>query len=145
MRFEASASEVYGYLARTVLAHAVEQQADEAMMREVTILTRYETRLPLLKVTTTEEATLEPGQSITWRHVDGPLTGSVETFRIGVKRGGGTVVRYTGAVRARNQWLRGPLEWLFVAPLTRMVSMRALRDAKEALDGKRSTETEAAN
>ena len=142
VRFGASVSEVYVHLARTVLAHAVEQQADQAIMREVTILTRYETRLWLQNVTTTEEATLEPGRSITWRHVDGPLTGSVETFRIGVRPGGGTVVRYTGEIRARNRLLRGPLEWMLVAPLTRMVSMRALRDANEALGGERRTETE---
>jgi hypothetical protein len=136
VRFGASVSEVFAYLARTVLAHAVEQRPDDdTIAREGTVLTRYATKLGPLTVVTTEEATLTPGRSITWRHVDGPLTGSVETFEIGVSRRGGTVVRYTGDIRARNRWLRGPLEGRFVAPLTRMVSMGALRDARRALEG----------
>jgi hypothetical protein len=127
---------VYVYLARTVLSHAVEPQSYEVLNRKVTILTRYRTKLWLMTVVTTEEATLEPGRSITWRHVDGPLTGSVEAFLIETDAGGRTVVRYDGAIRARNRLLRGPVERLTVGPLTRMVSLNALRDAKRALEGR---------
>jgi len=119
------------------MAHAVEPQPDEVLGREATILTRYRTKLWLVTVVTTEDATLEPGRSITWRHVDGPLTGSVEVFRIETPAGGGTVVRYDGDIRARNRFLRGPIERLFVGPVTRMVSMKALRDAKLAMEGER--------
>jgi hypothetical protein len=125
---------VYVYLARTVLAHAIAADNEEILGRASTILTRYRTKLWVLTVVTTEEATLEPGSKITWRHVDGPLTGSVETFGI-ESSSGGTLVRYRGEIRARNRLFRGPLERLLVAPLTRMVSMRALRDAKRELDG----------
>jgi hypothetical protein len=137
-RFAALAPVVYVYLARTVLSHAVEPQPDEVMNRETTILTRYRTKLWLMTVETTEEATLEPGRGMTWRHVDGPLSGSVETFRIETPAGQ-TVVRYEGELRARNAFLRGPVERMLVGPLTRMISMRALRDAKRALDGERFT------
>ena len=134
LRFRAEASRVFVHLARSVLAHALEPQQDEVILRDATMLTRYETKLGPLKVLTTEEATLEPGRSITWRHVDGPLTGSVERFRVQVGRGGGTIVCYEGQIRARNSLLRGPLERLFVAPATRMVSMKALKDAKKSLE-----------
>lgn len=137
VRFGAQASAVYVYLARTVLPHAVEPQANDVLGREVTILTRYHTKLWLMTVVTTEEAILEPGRSITWRHVDGPLTGSVESSRIETAAGGGTVVRYEGDIRARNRLLRGPVERLFVGPLTRLVSMKALRDAKRAMQGEK--------
>jgi len=80
VRFRVDASRVFVHLARSVLAHALEPQPDEVILRDVTIVTRYLTKLGPLKVVTTEEATLEPGRSITWRHVDGPLTGSVERF-----------------------------------------------------------------
>lgn len=122
------------HLARSVLGHALEPQPDEPILRDVTILTRYETKLGPLKVVTTEEATLEPGRSIAWRHVDGPLTGSVERFRIEPARRGGAVARYTGRIRARNRLLRGPLEWMLIGPLTRMVSMNSLREAKGAVE-----------
>jgi hypothetical protein len=139
VRFESSVPAVYVYLARTVLSHAVEPQPDEAMNRKTPILTRYRTKLWPITVVTTEEATLEPGQGITWRHVDGPLSGSVETFRIETPSGQ-TVVRYEGEIRARNPLLRGPVERLLVGPLTRMVSMRALRDAQRAIEGEKLRE-----
>jgi hypothetical protein len=47
------------------------------------------------------------------------------------------MVRYEREIRARNPLLRGPIERLLVGPLTRMVSMRALRDAKRAMEGER--------
>jgi hypothetical protein len=133
MPFRAEGSKVLSHLARGVLAHAVERQPDDLTLRDATVLTRYETKIWLLRVVTTEEATLEPGRSITWKHVDGPLAGSVETFRVEAAPGGGTAVRYEGEVAARNRWLRGPLEWLLVAPLTRMVSMKALKEASLAM------------
>jgi hypothetical protein len=136
MQFGAPAPSVYVHLARTVLSHAVEPQADEIVNREGTVLTRYRTKLWLMTIVTTEEATLKPGRSITWRHEDGPLSGSVETFEIETPAGQ-TFVRYEGEIRARNPLLRGPIERLLVGPLTRMVSMRALRDAKQAMDGER--------
>ena len=66
-------------------------------------------------------------------HVDGPLTGSVEAFHVEAASGGGSAVRYEGEIRPRNRFLRGLLEWLFVAPLTRMVSMKALKEASLAI------------
>jgi hypothetical protein len=135
VRFRSDASTVYAYLARTVFAHALEPQP-EVVDRESTILTIYETKLGPLTVITTEEASLDPGRSITWRHVDGPLTGSVETFHIDRGERGGTIMRYEGNIRARNRLLRGPLERFFVGPVTRMVSMKALRDARKALEGR---------
>lgn len=141
VRFDADAFKVYVYLARTVLAHAVDRQSDDSISTATTILTRYETRLGPLKINTTEEATLAPGQSITWRHVDGPLTGSLERFRIQVAGGGGALALYEAEIRARNKLLRGPLEWLLVVPLTRMVSMKALKEARKSLEGERRPET----
>jgi hypothetical protein len=138
--FRVEASRVFVSLARSVLAHALEPQQDEVILRNVTILTRYATKLGPLKVLTTEEATIEPGRSITWRHVDGPLAGSVERFEVQVGRGGGTIVHYEGQIRARNSVLRGPLERLFIAPVTRMVSMKALKDAKKSLEGEHWSE-----
>lgn len=111
---------MFVHLARSVVAHALEPHPDEVILRDVTIVTRYLTKLGPLKVVTTEEATLEPGRSITWRHVDGPLTGSVERFRIEPTCEGGAVARYTGRIRARHGLLRGPLEWMLVEPITRM-------------------------
>ena len=135
LRFRDDTYAVYRYLARTVLAHAVEEQPDDLADLGATFLTRYETKLGPLTVVTTEEANLEPGRAITWRHVDGPLTGSVETFCINKGGRGETSVHYEGEIQARNRLLRGPLERLFVAPVTRMVSMKSLRDAKKALEG----------
>ena len=82
VRFRVPAPAAYGYLARTVLSHAIEPKSDELVDREATVLTRYRTKLWLMTVVTTEETTLKPGKSITWRHVDGPLTGSVEAERL---------------------------------------------------------------
>jgi len=109
MRFDSPPDSVYDHLAAGVLAHALERpEKDDTIRRPVTIHTRYETKLWFGTVITTEDATLDPGRSITWRHVDGPLTGSVETFAI-EPRGGGSLVRYRGNIRARNALLRGPL------------------------------------
>ena len=140
--FQAEASEVFAHLARAALAHAVEPRLEEVILRKVTVLTQYETKIGPLTVVTTEEATLEPGSSITWRHVDGPLTGSVETLRLGASRGPRTVVLYEGEIRARNRLLRGPLEWLVVGPLTRMVSMKALKEASRGMGTERAGEQE---
>lgn len=120
-----------------MLNHAIEPADEERILHEsVVVKTRYDTKLWFGIVVTTEDASLEPGRSVTWRHVDGPLTGSVETFRI-EPRDSGSLVQYEGEIHARNVFLRGPLERLFVAPQTRKVSMGALRQAREELDHQR--------
>lgn len=136
VRFNSPPERVYEHLARGVLGQAVETPPGESAVREgMTLLTRYETKLWFGTVVTTEEATLEPGRSITWRHVDGPLTGSVETFRIEPREGGGCVVRYRGDIVARHPLFKGPGEWFFVAPTTRRVSLGALRQARAEMEG----------
>ncbi len=124
---------VYRALADGVRAHTVGPPG-EWPDAPVTVLTRYTTRLWFGVVETTEEATLEPGRSFRWRHVDGPLTGSVETFRVGAHRDGGAVISYEGEIHARHPLFRGPLEALFVAPTTRRVSMSALRSLRRELE-----------
>jgi hypothetical protein len=134
VRFQSPIDRVYGHLARGVFAHAV----DSALAQDaapVTLLTRYETKLRRWTIVTTEQATLTPGKSITWRHVDGPLEGSVETFGLEEIASGGTLATYTGAVRARNRWFRGLGDRFFVAPVTRRVSMAALEQARREVDG----------
>lgn len=134
VEFNCPAAAVYRQLARGVQGHTVGcALADEELDRPVTVLTRYATVLWFGTVRTTEEASLDPGRSITWRHVEGPLTGSRETFTV-VPHGEGAVVEYRGSIRARHPLFRGPLERLFVAPMTRSVSLGALRDARDQLE-----------
>ena len=76
---------------------------------------------------------LDPNRSITWKHVDGPLTGSVETFRFAALNSG-TVVTYEGEVSARNRIFTGPGNRLFVAPQTRAVSLASIEQARRELD-----------
>lgn len=136
VRFNSPSERVYEHFARGLLQHTVGETPDEQVINEpATLLTRYETNLWFGTVITTEEATLDPGRSITWRHVDGPLTGSVETFRFEPRDDRGCVVRYSGDIVARHPLLKGPGEWLFVAPTTRRVSLGALRQARRELDG----------
>jgi hypothetical protein len=128
-------AEIYRTLADGVRQHALVPMADVALDAPVTILTRYTTRLWFGTVVTTEEATLDPGRSVLWRHVDGPLTGSVETFRIEPRSAGGALITYDGEIRARHPLFRGPLDRLFVAPSTKRVSMAALRALRAKVDG----------
>ena len=134
--FRSSVQRVYAHLARGVFAHAVDSAPDDTqLLLALTLLTRYETKLWRWTIVTTEEAMLVPDERITWRHVDGPLTGSVETFALSALAGGGTIANYTGGVRARNPWFRGPGDRFFVAPMTRRVSMAALEQARREVDG----------
>lgn len=136
VQFNSPIEKVYAHLARGVFAHAVEGSPGESrLLLPMTLLTRYETKAWRWTITTTEEATLDPGGSITWRHVDGPLSGSVETFTLGEIPGGGTMAIYSGDLRARNKWFRGPGDRFFVAPMTRRVSMASLEAARRAVDG----------
>jgi hypothetical protein len=137
VRFRQQPREVYEYIARSVLDHALGAIPDPALVQDGgTVLTQYETKLWLWTIVTTEEATLEPGRAITWRHVDGPLTRSTETFRFEAD-GGGTLARYEGEVRGRNRWFRGVGDWLFVAPMTRRISLGSLRSARAELERSR--------
>jgi hypothetical protein len=121
---------VYVYLARQARAHALDERDDSEINRDITFLTRYRTKLGPFTITTTEEATFDPGNSITWRHVDGPLTGSSEQFVIQPHP---SAVAYTGDVVPRNRLLRGPLAWV-VAQMTRHVSISSLWTAKRTLE-----------
>jgi hypothetical protein len=134
VRFRQQPREVYEHIAGSVLDHALGAAPHPAVVRDGgTVLTQYETKLWRWIIVTTEEATLDPGRAITWRHVDGPLTRSSETFRFEA-HGSGTLVQYEGDVRGRNRWFRGVGDWLFVAPMTRRVSLGSLRSARAELD-----------
>ena len=134
VRFMCSPERVYCRLAEAVLQHAI-LPADGRTNPTVrtTLLTRFETRAWFGLVVTTEEATLDPTSSVTWRHVEGPLAGSVETFHI-VPLPVGAVVRYEAEIHARHPLFRGPLERLFVAPMTRRVSLGHLEQLRRELD-----------
>lgn len=128
-------AEIFRTLADGVRQHAVTPTTGAHRDAPVTIVTQYTTRMWFGTVVTTEEATLDPGRSVRWRHVDGPLTGSVEAFRIEPGDAGGALVVYEGEIRARHPLFRGPLERLFVAPSTKRVSMAALRALRVTADG----------
>ncbi len=134
VRFCAAPDEVWRYFERGVLDHAVEP-AQVLGNGATEVLTRYETRRWYGTVMTTERAQLEPGVSVTWTHVDGPLTGSQETFSVEPAGNGHARVRYVATVRARHPLFRGPLTYLFVGPELRKVSMASIRDARRTLDG----------
>ena len=135
VKFRSPPQRVYEHIARTVFAHAVnDAPPDGALSRPMTLLTRYSTKRWYGTIVTTEEATLDPNRSITWKHVDGPLTGSVETFRI-APLNSGTIVTYEGEVSALNRFFTGPGNRLFVAPQTRAVSLASLEQARRDLDG----------
>ena len=128
-------AEIYRALADGVRQHALAPMAAFDVDAPATILTRFATRLWFGTVVTTEEATLDPERSVRWRHVAGPLTGSVETFRIEPGAEGGALVTYEGEIRARHPLFRGPLERLFVAPATKRISMTHLRALRAEIDG----------
>lgn len=127
--------QIYRTLADVVAQHALVPTTEADDNAPATILTRFATKLWFGTVTTTEEATLDPGRSVRWRHVAGPLTGSVEMFRIEPGKEGGALVTYEGEIRVRHPLFRGPLERLFVAPATKRISMAHLRALRVELDG----------
>jgi hypothetical protein len=133
VRFDAPAPAVYEHLRRGVVEHCIDQNINAEASHE--LLTRYTTELWFGTVVTTERATLEPGESITWRHVDGPLTGSIETFRIVPEADGRSRVQYEGSIQARHWLFKGPLERIFVAPTVRRVSLGALEQTRRELSG----------
>jgi hypothetical protein len=134
VRFANPPSQVFEHLRRGVIDHAVEEGTQHADAEPATLLTRYTTKLWFGTVVTTERATIDPQQAITWEHVDGPLTGSTETFRlVAADDGRSTAVVYEGAIRARHPLFKGPLERLFVAPTVRRVSLGALEQARRDL------------
>lgn len=131
--FASDRGKVYRHIAGSAYARAL----DDGAAREgaEVFMTRYETPIGPMTVATTEEVTLVRGENITWRHKDGPLApNSWETFRF-KDSGGGTVVHYEGEIEPRNPLLRGPLTALWVAPLTRRISLGSLEKAKAELDG----------
>ncbi|MEX2238609.1 MAG: hypothetical protein WEB00_13865 [Dehalococcoidia bacterium] len=132
--FRSPPEAVYGKFFEGVFAHAIEE-AGLSIDRPATVLTSYETKVGPMTVVTTEEATLDPGRSITWRHRDGPLSpSSWETFSL-EPDGAGTTVLYEADIEPRNRLLKGPLNRFWVAPQTRKISLRALRQARRELEG----------
>jgi len=124
------------YLARDALAHAIERVEDDEIDRPRTILTSYRTRALGFSVVTTREAQLEPGISITWKHVAGPLSGSVEAISLTVLKGGATIALYDGTVVARDRVLRFPPAAYFVGLLAKNASLGLLKGAQDAFEGK---------
>jgi hypothetical protein len=136
VRFRSPLARVYDHVAWSVFAHAIGEPPQHALLRSrLTLLTRYKTKLWRWTVVTTREASLAPDERITWRHVNGPLTGSEEVYALSETEDGGTRVRCTGDIRARSRWLRGPVERLILAPMAKRAAEAALEQAKREVDG----------
>jgi hypothetical protein len=136
VRFNHPPAAVYEHLARSVLNHALGGKPDDSVIHQrATLRTQYTTRRWYGTVVTTEDATFIPGKAITWRHVDGPLAGSSETFELRPRGDGrATMAHYKGEIRVRHPLLKLIGEYLFAGPEVREVSLGALREASRELD-----------